>query len=101
MKTAEEFVKEYYQLPKSKVRSVSITSLIKCLKCYEEQLNKPCVINSDQLHICKYCGAETTQPDEQCYKAENKAEVCEHIEDRSYPYENGFFCVKCLQYVQS
>lgn len=25
--------------------------------------------DSISLHTCKYCGVETTQPDEECYKA--------------------------------
>ena len=27
------------------------------------------VIGSVPLHVCKYCGVETNEPDEQCYKA--------------------------------
>ena len=25
-----------------------------------------------ELHICKYCGAETTQPDDECYTKPQK-----------------------------
>jgi hypothetical protein len=36
MKTPEEFVKEYYQLPQSKIETVRIKSLIKCVERYKE-----------------------------------------------------------------
>lgn len=53
MKTIEEFVKEYYQLPQSKIETVRIKSLIKCVERYKEyqdsevkKLNIPAVIKS-------------------------------------------------------
>lgn len=53
MKTPEEFIKEYYQLTQSKIETVRIKSLIRCLereKEYHEsevkKLNKPDVIKS-------------------------------------------------------
>jgi hypothetical protein len=87
MKTPEEFVKEYYQLPHSKIETVRIKSLIKCIERYKEyhdseviKLNKPCVSNNEvavcpdpQHHAmelglnikCPTCGGETTflEPD--------------------------------------
>lgn len=45
-KTAEEFIKEYYQLDKSGVESISIKSAVIFAERYAEQLNKPCVIGS-------------------------------------------------------
>lgn len=33
------------------------------------KLNKANVSGELQPHICKYCGVETTQTDEECYKA--------------------------------
>ena len=36
MKTPEEFINEYYQLPQSKIETVRIKSLIRCLEKYKE-----------------------------------------------------------------
>jgi DNA integrity scanning protein DisA with diadenylate cyclase activity len=44
MKTPDEFVKEYYQLPQSKIETVRIKSLIRCLERYSEYLK--CEVNS-------------------------------------------------------
>jgi hypothetical protein len=56
MKTPEEFVKEYYQLPHSKIETVRIKSLIKCIERYKEyhdseviKLNIPAVSNRREL----------------------------------------------------
>ena len=44
MKAPEEFVKEYYQLPQSKIETVRIKSLIKCVErfkqYYDSEVNK-------------------------------------------------------------
>lgn len=36
MKTPEEFVNEYYQLPQSKIETVRIKSFIRCIERYKE-----------------------------------------------------------------
>lgn len=53
MKTPEEFIKEYYQLPQSKIEKVRLKSLIKCIERYKEyydselkKLNIPVVMPS-------------------------------------------------------
>jgi hypothetical protein len=40
--------------------------------CFERVLKQP----KQETHICKYCGAETTQPDDECY-AKPKQETLE------------------------
>lgn len=37
------------------------------IAAYERKAEK--LYNNLHLHKCKYCGVETTQPDEECYKA--------------------------------
>jgi hypothetical protein len=73
-------VVKYYPMNDIKETKKQWNDLVEAVAKQSKQqgnCNLPHVINSDQLHICKYCGAETTQPDEQCYKAEDKASVCE------------------------
>jgi len=33
-----------------------------------KNLTLPCVSGELPPHVCKYCGVETNQPDEECYK---------------------------------
>jgi hypothetical protein len=40
--------------------------------------------NKQELHICKYCGAETTQPDDECYMLRLKQETLEEFAKRKY-----------------
>jgi len=39
-----------------------------------------------ELHICKYCGVETTQPDDECY-AKPKQETLEEAAEIAYQFE--------------
>jgi len=75
MKTPEEFVKEYYQLPQSKIETVRIKSLIKCIERYNEYIfclppsnkemkkNKKCpkcnskkILRFGGIYECEECG---------------------------------------------
>jgi hypothetical protein len=46
-----------------------------------------------ELHICKYCGAETTQSDDECY-AKPKQETLEEATDRLQKDKYGIFISK-------
>jgi len=66
MKTPKEFISEYYQLPQSKIETVRIKSLIRCLERYKEyyesevkKLNIPVVSKS----VCPHCGAKNSVVD--------------------------------------
>lgn len=54
MKTPEEFVKEYYQLPHSKIETVRIKSLIKCIERYKEYHDSEVIkLNIPAINILK------------------------------------------------
>jgi hypothetical protein len=44
-----------------------------------------------QLHTCKYCGAETTQPDDECYAKHQQDRSCNHTNCREV-------CPECIPY---
>jgi hypothetical protein len=77
MKTPEDFVNEYYQLPQSKIETVKIKSLIKCIERYKEyhdsevkKLNMPDVVGRSEQLKCDGCGIQTD--------AGSKMFLCEH-----------------------
>ena len=43
------------------------------------------LVEKSKLHKCKYCGVETTQPDEKCYAKTNK-ETLEEAAERLFPF---------------
>jgi hypothetical protein len=47
--------------------------------CFERVLKQ----SKKETHICKYCGAETTQPDDECY-AKPKQETLEEAAERIF-----------------
>jgi hypothetical protein len=53
-----------------------------CMYC-EGECNKEC-LPKQESHICKYCNAETTQPDDECY-AKHKQETLEEAAERFIP----------------
>jgi hypothetical protein len=51
-------------------------------------LEKP----KQELHTCKYCGAETTQPDDECYAKPQQDRSCNHTNCREV-------CPECIHYI--
>jgi hypothetical protein len=45
-----------------------------------------------ELHTCKYCGAETTQPDDECYAKPQQDRSCNHTNCREV-------CPECIPYI--
>lgn len=75
MKTPEEFVNEYYQLPDSKIETVRIKSLIKCIERYINYLET----EVEKLNI----------PDVSSL-------ACEHPNDMRVAYhDEAVLCTKC------
>ena len=76
-KTEQEDMKEILQ---PEVLSATMSWTVHCRKCdkpaklYIGKQIDPSMINLDLTgkHKCKYCGAMTSQPDEDCYMAPDK-----------------------------
>lgn len=47
----------------------TMEQIVKYIEYADKQLRLGAVIESLPEHECKYCGAMTTQPDEECYRA--------------------------------
>jgi deoxycytidylate deaminase len=56
-----------------------------------------------ELHICKYCGVETTQPDEECYAKPKQNKIMKKKIVYSEKYNKGTFIEKqeILKFLQS
>ena len=48
----------------------------------------------EELHICKYCGVETTQPDEECYAKPKQDKIMKKKIIYSEKYNKGTFIEK-------
>ena len=85
MKTPEEILDEIAAENMINIQQMVTTKQLAVLamrryaKLYHDsevkKLNIPDVIKSLSQHECKYCGAMTTKPDEQCYKAPNNLNI--------------------------
>ena len=54
------------------------------------------------LHTCKYCGVETTQPDDQCYKAPPSDAINTTLGATkcSYGWDDGSCCCNCKHQIE-